>query len=145
MITVRFTMDANNIRSVLNSARQTLSNFRDIWNPLLDDVIIPEFWYQFNTEGEGKWPPRRYPRNQPLLVLTEALRDSYTERGAQGNVNQQSDTSLTWGSNIRYSDIHETGTSRIPARPVIGHFGDRVNNRIRAYVDNYVDRKLSRL
>ncbi len=55
----------------------------------------------------------------PILTLTGALRNSLTIPGAEGNINEITDTSMIVGTNIPYAIYHQKGTSRMPARPPI--------------------------
>lgn len=82
---------------------------------------------QFESEGRAggtPWAPRRdilqrTPTTQPLLVRTGALRDSFIRPGAAGHVEEITDQTLTLGSRLPYAIFHQTGTRRMPARPII--------------------------
>ena len=82
----------------------------------------------FASEGRGGWPQlseayaRWKARNFPdkdLLELTGAYRNAATQIGAPGNVITTTENSLTYGvEGLDYPVYHETGTDRMPARPV---------------------------
>ena len=82
----------------------------------------------FASEGRGGWPQlseayaRWKARNFPgkgILDLTGAYRNAATQIGAPGNVITTTENSLTYGvEGLDYPVYHETGTDRMPARPV---------------------------
>lgn len=97
---------------------------------------------QFSSEGRAggtPWPPRAgaVPRGHPspqgrhgglpLLVRTGALRDSFLRQGAAGHVEEIFDQTLTLGSRVPYAIFHQTGTRRMPARPIIVLKEERAN------------------
>ena len=82
----------------------------------------------FASEGHGGWPQlseayarwkaRNYP-DKGLLELTGAYRNAATQIGAPGNVITTTENSLTYGvEGLDYPSFHESGTNRLPARPV---------------------------
>ena len=82
----------------------------------------------FASEGRGGWPQlseayaRWKARNYPgkgILELTGAYRSAATQIGAPGNVITTTENSLTYGvEGLDYAIFHESGTNRLPARPV---------------------------
>ena len=82
----------------------------------------------FASEGRGGWPQlseayaRWKARNYPgkgILELTGAYRNAATQVGAPYNVVEVGDDHLTYGvEGLDYPAYHETGTNRLPARPV---------------------------
>jgi phage gpG-like protein len=106
---------------------------------------------QFATEGRAEgtpWAPRPHPsvpssvrrggakrgvvntrpgaqHAAPLLIRTGALLRSLTGRGAAGHVEQLDDHSLAIGTSLPYALFHQTGTRRMPARPIIVLSGAR--------------------
>jgi phage gpG-like protein len=65
------------------------------------------------------------PPDAPLLVRTGALRDSLTQPVAAGHVAELDRQTLTMGSRLPYALFHQTGTRRMPARPIIVLRDDR--------------------
>jgi hypothetical protein len=55
-----------------------------------------------------------------ILVRTGELMDSATVRGAPGNVFEVTPTSLTVGTRDWKAGFHQHGTSKMPARPIVG-------------------------
>lgn len=83
---------------------------------------------RFDAEGFGDWPPLspayaarklRLYGNKPILRATDALYQSLTIKGAPGNVSIVQPMSADFGTSIPYAVFHQTGTSRMPARPEI--------------------------
>ena len=82
----------------------------------------------FASEGRGQWPQlseayarwkaRHYP-GKGILELTGAYRNAATQIGAPYNVVEVGDDHLTYGvEGLDYPAFHESGTNRLPARPV---------------------------
>ena len=82
----------------------------------------------FASEGRGGWPQlspayaRWKERNFPgkgILDLTGAYISAATQVGAPHNVITTTENSLTYGvEGLDYPVFHESGTDRLPARPV---------------------------
>jgi phage gpG-like protein len=58
-------------------------------------------------------------------VRTGALRDSLTQPVAPGHVEEMDRQTLSMGSRLPYALFHQTGTRRMPARPIIVLSDDR--------------------
>ena len=106
------------LRSV-QRAVAAINDQNQVWDGVIDNVIIPKFEEVFQTDGYGQWAPRQDNLLHPLLRKTLNLYNSLTQQNAPGNVSIQSAHSLEFGTEVEYADYHEFGTSRIPARPVI--------------------------
>lgn len=107
-----------------------ITDLRGVWDDIRDDFIAGER-EQFKTEGgsgSGGWPPlspvykawkdRHYPR-RPLLVLNGRLLMSLTNKNNADMVYEKGKLSLKLGTKIPYAIYHQTGTSKMPARPPI--------------------------
>lgn len=57
--------------------------------------------------------------SQPILTASGALRDSLTSETASSAITRKEKDSLTLGSSIPYGAYHQSGTSKMPARPPI--------------------------
>lgn len=53
---------------------------------------------------------------RPILVRTGALKDSMTNKGAQGNITVIQSHRAVFGSTIFYGAFHDDGTERMPRR-----------------------------
>ena len=79
-------------------------------------------------QGNTKWDELTKPYEKwkfenfgklPILTLTGKLRSSLTIPGAEGNINQITDTSMVIGTNIPYGVWHQRGTTKMPQRQPI--------------------------
>lgn len=142
---VRIEINTRALSIQLERAIAIVSDFRQLWNPLIETEIQPEILRQFDTQGEGRWPRRLDNLPHPLLVKSGRMKDSYLNVGDRDNVNEQTALTLSYGSKNPYAGFHETGTSRLPARPVVSDLSDAFNARVVSYIDGYINRKLRRL
>lgn len=107
-----------------------ITDLRGVWPDIRDDFIIGEK-EQFKTQGgsgSGGWPKlspvyeawknKKYPR-RPLLVVNGRLRMSLTNKGSDDMVYEAGKLSLKLGTKVPYAIYHQTGTSKMPARPPI--------------------------
>jgi len=90
---------------------------------------------QFASEGRAEqtpWPPRKLaggaararsarprPADGPLLVRSGALRASLIGPSAPEHLEEADQRTLTLGSRLPYAMFHQTGTRRLPARPLL--------------------------
>jgi phage gpG-like protein len=117
---------------------QTLENFQASLadnSPALaavaDDLreMIAE---QFATEGAASgtpWAPLapstlRKRRGGSILNATGALLSSLTDAGTPGHVEDIGGQQLLFGSSVPYAIFHQTGTRRMPARPIVALSAD---------------------
>ena len=99
--------------------------------PELVPVLEAGVERQFDAEGTGPtagpwaqlsaqyaaWKEDNYP-GQPLLVATGALRDALTVDGSAHALRDYSASMFNFGTQgLDYASFHQTGTSRMPARP----------------------------
>jgi phage gpG-like protein len=102
------------------------------WRPYWPDIAAVFYISEsarFSSGGFGTWPPlssgyaafkaKHYP-GQPILVRTGLLRESLTSRTGAGAIYEESALELTLGTNVPYAKYHQTGTSKMPARPPEG-------------------------
>ena len=84
-------------------------------------------WAARKSVGAVHEPPttQRAIYESPLLVRTGALLRSLTVRGAAGHVERLEAQSLAIGTSLPYALFHQTGTRRMPARPIIVLSGAR--------------------
>ncbi len=107
-----------------------VSDYRPIW-PVIEDDFYAQMKAQFASEGaEGgeRWQPlspeyagwkqAHYP-GKPILERTGNLLRSLTSGADPNAVKVEDPQALTLGSKIPYAIYHQTGTSKMPARPEI--------------------------
>ena len=146
MINVRF----DGLRRVdvfLGDLESDLLDFRPLWGRLLRRVVIEEIKQVFASDGRARWAPRRDNLSHPLLRKSGRLYRSLTQVGGQDNINRQTRTRLEFGTDVPYADVHERGTSRIPARPVIGLLAEDSDfeKQLEREIDDYFQSKINRL
>ena len=99
-------------------------------------VILSEFCFEIAGEKDAAFTNQTSPGGQPwaplaestkykkesnvILVDTGALRTSLVDVGGTGNVNTVASHSLIYGTDVEYALFHESGTKRMPARPLAG-------------------------
>lgn len=113
--------------------RHELVGFRDRAldaGPVLAAVLVDMRRLEielFDTEGRGEWPElaqttkeRKAQMGYPAKILqaTEALYDSLTGGGA-GHVERITEYEVIYGTTIPWAGFHQTGTSKMPARPPV--------------------------
>lgn len=97
------------------------------------DDLREMFARQFATEGAAggtPWAPLaastlRKRRGGGILVETGALRGSLVDEGAPGHVEESDGLQLLFGTDLPYAVFHQTGTRRMPARPILAIPDDR--------------------
>jgi len=110
----------------LDGYANALKDFRPVFKDIAADFIEIE-QRQSESQGGGSWAPlsadyaawkeRHFP-GQKILQLSGELMASMTGVGA-GHVEEISKDRLMIGSTAFTGMLHQLGTSRMPARPVI--------------------------
>lgn len=145
-------LDTRNLERTLAAFQASLADFSEAQTRIADDFreLITE---QFATEGRAgrtPWAPiapstaRRRGRASPVLYSSGALFASLRDPGAPGHVEEADTRSLTLGSRLSYALYHQTGTRRMPARPIIVLSGGRVERWVEI-VRQQIDKKTLRL
>lgn len=84
----------------------------------------------FQAEGgaSGKWTAltAAYAKvrlrkwgNQPILTASGTLYRSLTQERAEGSTFTESAQEMEVGTTIKYAGYHQTGTNKMPARPIL--------------------------
>ena len=78
-----------------------------------------------STPGGEPWAPLAEVTiirkgHDKILIETAALAASLVDVGGPGNINMTMSHGLIFGTDVDYTIFHETGTSKMPARPVVG-------------------------
>jgi phage gpG-like protein len=141
MIEFTYAVNSEPVENALATFEESLAEQSPALMRIADDFreMIAQ---QFASEGQAEgtpWPPRKFSSARstrrgvqagrgpasPLLIRTGALRDSLTTPGAAGPVEELEGYSITLGSRLPYASYHQTGTRRMPARPIIVLSGTR--------------------
>ena len=118
---------------------ERVQDFTQAWDSVIDTVIDPAIERQFETEGDGRWQPRKDDLPHPLLQKTGKLRRSYTGDG-EGHIEERRRDGLLFGSDVEYADFIEDGTSRMPARPVLDFIDEQFSQDVAHALDNWLSR-----
>lgn len=99
---------------------QTLTDFHQV----TAGVEMAAFGGEHTPGGEA-WAPLaestvKKKGHDRILYESGDLLASLVEVGGPGNINEASDHGSIYGTEVPYAIFHETGTSRMPARPAIG-------------------------
>ena len=109
----------------------------------------------FASQGRGGWPQlspayaRWKERNFPgkgILDLTGAYISAATQVGAPHNVITTTENSLTYGvEGLDYPVFHESGTDRLPARPVFDLLAEDedLSSNVKEALSEHINQKLS--
>lgn len=129
----------------LDELELTFKDFRPLFREAAK--LFYEFEKEaFDSEGDssaaGEWEElsplyelikeQRYP-GKTILRRTDALYRSLTQPNARGSIRRVTETELLVGTSIDYALWHQTGTSRMPARPVIA-LTDQQNRRMATFL-----------
>lgn len=111
--------------SRLKDGTQRMESFLDE----VGDATLKEFGRVMDTEGLGQWPKldsrtlkaktRVGAGGAKILYRTGAMRESFTRKGAPGNVYERGPLTLDVGSRIPYAFHHQQGNALHPARPIV--------------------------
>ena len=107
-----------------------VSDYRPIW-PVIEEDFYAQVAKQFKSEGEeggarwkeltpayAKFKEVAFP-GKPILQRTGDLARSLTNRNDPNAVCVEERKTLTLGSRLNYALFHQTGTSKMAARPEI--------------------------
>ena len=109
----------------------------------------------FASEGRGAWPQlspayaRWKERNFPgkgILDLTGAYISAATQIGAPHNLIEVGPDHLTYGvEGLDYPIFHESGTDRLPARPVFDLLAEDedLSSNVKEALSEHINQKLS--
>lgn len=145
----------NNPFEALNTFFQRLAHPGSGEVRKVSDAIAQGFQESFSREGnaDGAWralapatvrmrQERGYGGAHPILRQTGGLRDTWTQRGAQGHVEEFSNTAQGWrlsvGASGEKAEKMEFGEGRVPARPV-QPISDAAEQRIVSVIDYFVN------
>ena len=102
-----------------------VSDLRPYWGQAAG-VFFKHAQQTFDTQGFGSWRPlspryaawkRQHYPSTLILERTGDLRRSLVSRSTPNSIYREAPLSLELGTTVRYARYHQTGTSRMPARP----------------------------
>jgi phage gpG-like protein len=133
MIEFTYAVNSEPVENALATFQESLAEQSPALRRIADD-FREMMAQQFASEGQAEGTPwaerapstlRRRRAGTSILYETGALLRSLTEPGAAGHVEELEGYSLTLGSRLPYARYHQTGTRRMPARPLIVLSGTR--------------------
>ena len=132
------------INRKLTAYGQDITDLSPAWEQV-GNLLLSDFAVNFAQEGgyfgKGAWaqwaplkggdtvPPTSTVRDRirkgyggahPILERTSQLRQSLTQRGTPGNIFDVRPMGLTVGTATPYARFHQFGTSKMPARLIVG-------------------------
>lgn len=109
----------------------SLQNFKPLWEDMKKDFYSIEL-NQFLSQGRGgwkalspkyaAWKAARYP-GRPILVLRGDLKRSLISQSHADSIYKPTRSQMEIGTSKDYASYHQTGTSKMPARPPIDFTG----------------------
>ena len=104
-----------------------IGDLTPVW-PRVAQIFYERERQLFDSQGEGNWVQlsARYGRwkqkhfpGYPLLQRTTEMAVSLTNRSSPFSVLDMRPKNFAVGTSVPYAQFHQTGTSRMPARPPI--------------------------
>lgn len=135
MSLIQFTLERNTIGDDLQRLVDKIANPGNAQKRMISDGIRQQFQANFSARrsGNGPWASlapstvldrvrKGYPGNQPILVRSGNLRDSYVNAGSPDHhtavFSSGGYTVFEEGTDNRIAIFHERGTSRMAQRSV---------------------------
>ena len=140
---------ADGVRRNMLRLSQGFDDFRPFFDSQGRAILQKAVKDVFRTNGYGTWAPlapatvqsklrNAYPSDP--LVATGSLQKSVT--ALQGI--RRTRYTLTMTHTTPYGQFHETGTSRMPARPIFGLVATRVQSPFVRALTEYINKKVIR-
>lgn len=144
--------DVGLFQAYLSGLGTKFDDLKPLWIRIARNVLEPTTEMNFETEGDlvGGWEPlseatlkRRKQRGFTTTILTDTgrLRGSFRHDESE---HHEIITSywMEWGSDVPYAPYHQTGTSRMPARPILFVQDDTVIADIEEVIRGYAEEVL---
>ena len=136
----------NRALSGLDQVQRSLTDTSPLWDHVIENAVIPKLREVFRTNGYGRWPPRQDNLPHPLLRKSFDLFNSLTDRAAPGHVERRTASSLEYGTDIPYADVHEFGAGPVPPRPYFQSAVDSgLENDVAREVDRYFESRFNQI
>ena len=96
--------------------KEAKEDLQTLWrNNFLQNGLPAGGWKPLDAEY-GSWKSINFPGKGPMVRSGKLFR-SLTD--LRGNPNKIDKKEATFGTNIKYAEFHQSGTSKMPARPVV--------------------------
>lgn len=126
-ILIQSNLDADEVYDKLNDMEDRSDDFRPLFREVRRD--LEEAWRDNFAKlggGAGGWAPLdaqygswksvHFPGAPPMIRTGRLFRSLSDLRGEPNEIRKNS---ATFGTNIKYASFHQTGTSKMPRRPVV--------------------------
>ena len=146
---LEYTARTEGVRRNLARISRGLSDFRPFFDTEGRKILQSELERVFRSRGYGAWPAlaARTRQNKARLgypadplVATGSLRRSVT--ALDGIRRTRFTLAMTY--QVPYAQFHETGTTRMPARPIFGSVVTNSRSRFVESLSNYISRRVIR-
>lgn len=142
----KFFRDIAAISAAAELLAKNLDDFQEPLRASLELVIMPSIAKNFEVGGRPKWKELSFPYNvyrrpAPILVQTGDLFQA-TQSMQNWDVGPNS-ISMSGISSVKYANYHQTGTSKMPARPYVMIQPEDVSEIVQIFeiwVDGLIDR-----
>lgn len=130
---------------------EALADLSGVFDETIDEVVIPHFREQFDTEGGGRWAPltpayarrkRRLYGDRPILQATGAMMRSFTAPGAPHQIRRVGPSEAFFGSDLERARFHQNARRR--QRKIIDRVGE-LRKKVRAFMRKRLGEKLRRV
>jgi len=129
-----------------------LADLSDTFNEAIDEVVMPHFREQFETEGRGQWPrlspayARRKSKlygDKPILQATGETARAFTVPGAPHQVREVGPSDAYFGADLAKARFHQNARGR-KRRKIIDRVGE-LRNKVRAFIAERLRERLRKL
>lgn len=97
----------------------------------------------------NSWAPLKHPRpagrnqgHRPLIDTSTLMRSVISKN--LGNIEEITDNSVTYGTDIEYAAFHQFGSGNVPARPFVG-VSDAMIERAEEMIADHMIRQLDEI
>ena len=141
--------------------KEIMGDLTPFWNKVAQPLVTEEIARIFATQGYGTWAPLsdKYAYYKSRMFPGRTIlrrRDTYfraSTRKGEGNVFERDKDHMEWGVDpawfgaafgFPYPAIHETGGSKMPARPVydLAANSQQLNNNLILGLRNYIGKRI---
>jgi len=118
------------VETELNITIERLRSFKPLFKKIASDFRKTQnslFAAEGAFEGNAAWAAlspgykeqkaKKFP-GRKILQATGKLRTSLVTKAGEGAINNITDDSIEIGTSIEYAGYHQTGTGKMPARPI---------------------------
>ena len=150
MLRLQVVIDAPQI--TLNYVAQELGNLRDFYEERVYPKMLRDLDKIFEDEGRPPWAAlrpstisfkQRYYPGMPILQREGILRDSYAISTHPDHEIEITARTISLHSSVEYAGLHESGTSNMKARPVVG--GLSLDKGLRNQYNKLLSRHVNRI